>query len=64
MLARWWSVTKKTAVYYLGFGAVSAADFAQRNPTVADRCSGGEPLRVAVRSMITLLFHDPPRTLR
>jgi hypothetical protein len=30
---------------------------------VADRWSGGAPLRVAVRSMIALLFHDPPRRL-
>ena len=51
MVARGSDVTKKTAVYYLGFGAVSSADFAQRSPTVADRCSGGEPLRVAVRKV-------------
>src|SRR5215475_10271658 len=37
-------------------------DWAQRKPIVADRCSGLEPLRVAVRSMMILLFHEPPRT--
>ena len=36
-------------------------DFAQRNPMVGARWSGGAPLRVAARSIIGLLFHDPPR---
>ena len=64
MLACEVRVTKRTGVCYLGSGAGAATDFAQRKPIVAERCAGGEPLRVAVRSMMILLFHDPPRTLR
>jgi hypothetical protein len=29
---------------------------------VGERWSGGAPLRVAVRSIIGLLFQEPPRT--
>ena len=39
-----------------------AGDCAHRKPIVADRWSGLKPLRVAVRSMMILLFHEPPRT--
>ncbi|SPP65847.1 hypothetical protein NITLEN_40320 [Nitrospira lenta] len=64
MLACEVRVTKRTDICYLDSGAVLDTDFAQRKPMVAERCAGGEPLRVAVRSMMILLFHDPPRTLR
>lgn len=37
-------------------------DFTQRNPMVGERCSGKAPPRVAVRSIMGLLFQEPPRT--
>ena len=42
--------------------SVTTDDRAQRKPIVADRWSGLKPLRVAVRSMMILLFQEPPRT--
>ena len=45
------------------YWVVEVDDCAHRNPIVAERWSGVEPPRVAVRSMTWLLFHDPPRTL-
>lgn len=56
--------TRQAIDYFVPRTVLSGdVDCAQRNPMVADRWSGPEPLRVAVRSMIGLLFHEPPRTL-
>jgi hypothetical protein len=61
MLARGWGAAKKSGDCYGAVGAGWADDFAQRKPIVAERWSGGAPLRVAARNMMGLLFHDPPR---
>lgn len=50
-------------IRYFPLAEVLTEDCAQRKPTVAERWSGAAPLRVAVRSMMILLFHEPPRTL-
>ncbi len=63
MLARRPRPSKKTGDCYGERDAGAGMDLAQRKPMVAERWSGGAPLRVAVRSMIDLLFHDPPRRL-
>ena len=44
-------------------GAFSFNDYLRHLKTVEETSQELKPLRVAVRSMMSLLFHEPPRTL-